>query len=279
MNVEYRLHCVKAMRVIKNFGAALALALVCSTQLVAQTTTTRMGGLALSVYSGGAAHSDLQRSAARAEWPVAGVTQSREFARRLSPATAPALGMSAAYWPSQWWGIRASAGLVPTRFEVTVSDREKAGLPADSVLVGTTRYAGLRVWTYDVELMFRAPFTPRQRIVPYGLIGGGAVRYQSFGEDPLPPEARSAFGSGNQPTRAAAVIGVGALVPLQRNNLALSFELTDHLVRTPIERTGGSELDGSGIRLTTDPTAEPGDGRVTLTSHVRLLIGLTWIPR
>ena len=246
----------------------------------AQQPLTRMGGLVLSAYSGGAAHTDLQRSTARVNFSLAGLSTERSYTRRLSPSTSPTFGVAVGYWPTRRWGFRAQAGFTPSRFEVTVSDREKAGLPADSAVLGTARYAGLRIWSYDVNLLFRAPFTPRGRVAPYGIVGAGLVRYQPGRDETIPPDALETFGDGRQPTRIAALIGAGALVPLQRSNLALAFELTDHIVRTPVAAGAGSQLFDSGVRLTLDPPREsPAAGRVLMTNHLRLLVGGSWLAR
>ena len=81
------------------------------------------------------------------------------------------------------------------------------------------------------------------------------VRYAAPGKaEALPPEARADFASGAR-TRPAVVVGVGAVVPLQREGLLLTFELTNHIVRSPL--TG------------------PDGGAEGTTSNVRLLVGLT----
>ena len=240
---------------------------------------TRLKGLYISALSGGAAHSDLQRSDARAEWVETGGLEQRDFSRRLSPATALAVGGAAGYWVTPWWGVRLQGTLIPSRFEVSVSQREKAQLPEDSLLMGSDRFSDLRIWTADLQFTFRAPFTPRGRVAPYGFLGAGMVRYDALNNQPLPPEAESSF-SGRPPTKASAVFGIGALVPLQRRGLALSFELSDHVVRTPVEEAAGSAADASGVRLFTHQSAEAdGAARVRLTSHIQLLIGVTLFQR
>ena len=77
---------------------------------------------------------------------------------------------------------------------------------------------------------------------------------------------------------SAGVAGLGAVVPLQWENLALSFELSVHALRTPVERAFSSRLLGEDIEVTTSsvsPSSEP----VTFTTHVQLLIGFSWFFR
>src|SRR5688572_10194367 len=246
----------------------------------AQKPAVEMGGLVLTGSAGGAAFSDLQRTPARAHWLTAtGVIESRDFERRLSPATSVAFAASAAYWLNARWGVRVGAGWAPSRLEVTVSERETAAIPADTMVEGE-RLSKLSVWVNDAALILRLPFTPRGRVAPYAFIGGGALQYSARGPDPLPPEAESSFADGAAPRRVAAVLGVAAMVPLQRRNLAFSFELTDHIARTPIGESAGGEMEDATVRVTLTSDETPSsNGRVKTTSHIRLLVGLSWFPR
>lgn len=246
----------------------------------AQNPLTRMGGLILSAYAGGGAFSDLQRSRARAEL-IQPPPNPIDFTRRLSPETSLTVAIAAGYWFNESWGFRLNAGLAPTRFEVSVSERERAALPSDTTVEPRAPFARLNVWSYDAVLLARAPFTPRGRVAPYGLIGGGVLRYRAAGSDPLPPEAAAVFDGGSTVNRVAIVIGVGAIVPLQRRNLALTFELTDHLSKTPVERAGtGLLAEGETIRIVmAEPNVPAVEGRVNTTNYVRLLIGISWLRR
>jgi hypothetical protein len=286
--VEYRLHSLRLMFTV-NFRGYFIAAVLFAPPLLASSATaqqrnplTRMGGLVISVFAGGAAYTDLQRSAARVELTSTSVQpQTAEFTRRLSPETSPALAVAAGYWFTPHWGIRAHVGLAPSRFDVMVSEREAALLPQDSLLLGPSYFAPVTIWTGDVQMLVRAPFTPRGRVAPYGILGGGVIRYVAGNSAPLPPEAEPAFAADRSRTKASIVLGAGAMVPLQRHSLALSFELTDHLARTPVERTPSRMLsEGSAIRVVTSELNEQSvEGRVRTTSHVRLLVGLTWLVR
>ena len=200
---------------------------------------TRLSGFYVSLFSGGAAHSDWQRS----------------FARRLAPATAVSFGVAAGHWITPSWGWRAQAGFIPTRFEVILNQRAAVDLPVEALLADSARYSNLRIWTSDLQLVFRIPVTPGGRVAPYAFAGGGVIRYEAAGNEPLPPEAEPAFDRG-RPTEVRTVFGLGALVPLERRGLRLNFELSDRLVRTPVR---GEE--------------------VQLANHVQLLIGFTWFTR
>jgi hypothetical protein len=285
--VEYGLHSPFGMLTMK-FGSLTLAAVLLSSMASASPANaqhnplTRMGGLVVSVFAGGAAYTDLQRSAARVELSSeAGPPASAEFTRRLSPQTSPALALTAGYWFTPYWGIRGHVGMAPSRFGVVVSEREAALLPVDSLLLGPSHFAPVTIWTADVQVLIRAPFTPRGRVAPYGIVGAGVIRYDAGSSAPLPPEAEPAFAQKDVPTKAAIMIGAGAIVPLQRHNLALNFELTDHIARTPVERTPSRMLSqGSAIRVVTSELNDQSvAGRVRTTSHVRLLVGISWLIR
>jgi hypothetical protein len=241
---------------------------------------TRMGGLMLGAYGGGAAYSDLQRSEARAELlqPPGG---SVGFTRRLSPETSAVVAIAGGYWFSESWGFRLRGGFSPTRFTVSVSEREAAEIPTDTTLVPRAPFVRLTIWTFDATALFRIPVTPRGRVAPYALAGGGVLRYIAGEKGPVPPETRNVFDNGTNITRGAGVLGLGAIVPLQRRNLALTFELTDHIGSTPVKRpAAGTLAEGQNLRIVTSATNDPaGGGRVSLTHNLGLLLGLTWLVR
>lgn len=281
-SVEYPLHVQRRMKRDPRsvvLLTVLAVVMAGGTAVDAQQPLTRMGGVILSAFAGGAAFTDLQRSEARAE-RLQPPTNPIEFTRRLSPETSPALALAAGYWFNESLGLRLHAGVALTRFEIGVSERDEAMIPADTALMPRAPFERLSIWSYDATVLIRAPITPRGRIAPYGLIGGGVLRYSPSGSASLPPEAATAFAGGSTLTRGAVVLGLGAIVPLQRNNLGLTFELTDHLSRTPVERTApGLLAEGESIRIVSSETNPGGKGRVATTNSVRLLIGVSLLLR
>jgi hypothetical protein len=254
----------------------IGLTLIRSAASAQQHPLTRMGGLVLGAYGGGAAYSDLQRSPARAELlqpPGTAV----DFTRRLSPETSAVVAVSGGYWFSQKWGARLRGSVSPTRFTIAVSEREAAEIPTDTTLTPRAPFVRLTIWTFDAELLYRIPVTPRGRVAPYAFLGGGVVQYVAGENGPLPPEASNSFNSGESLTRGAGVIGLGAIVPLQRRSLALTFELTDHIDPTPVDRPAGGTLgEGQKVRIV---SSSSGTGRVDLTHNVGLVLGLSWLVR
>lgn len=235
-------------------------------------------GWSLGLLGGAAAFSDMQRSHLRVVRPTAAGAETREFARRVGAETSTVLTANLSFWPSRNWGLRVSAGWAPTRFETVMreSDAENTGLGAGSE---EDRLAGLDIWTGDVEALFRLP-TIKNRVLPYGIIGGGVARYEvRRGDGPVPPEAAGEFEQGVK-VSPAAVIGVGAMLPFRNRAFRLHFELTNHLAKTPI-RGGEEEVVASDQGMVEiDPfDARSTDSRVSLTSSVRFMVGVSWSPR
>lgn len=232
--------------------------------------TLRAGTWLITAELGGAAFTDFQRVQATMA-PAGG--EPTEFERRVSARTTATIGARIGYWPSHSWGIRAGVSYAPSTF--TVANEESAAAALDSGPTGQSEtYASLGVWMADAVALFRAPRS-FGRVLPYGIVGGGAVRYARGRDAPMPPEADHTFRQGHR-TRAAAVFGIGAAVPLQRRDMLLSFEFTNHLSRTPIAEdadTGPFEVNGVNLAIDRENAAvadSPG-----FTSNLRLVIALS----
>lgn len=195
--------------------------------LHAQTGVRPPQGWSLSGFAGGAAFTDFQRAAER----------------RIGAETSGSFAANLAFWPTRHWGIRARIGYAPSRFETIDPQADRDTTP---------RLASLSITSYEGQLIFRLP-TIHGRVMPYGIAGGGIVRYQ-LGEDaPLPEEAVNGFSTGQQP---AVSVGLGAALPLRPSGWSLNFELTDQISRTPMPTT------------TSD--------RIKTTSTVTFMVGASW---
>lgn len=230
----------------------------------------RSGTWLLTAHVGGAAFTDFQRAQAR---PLSGAADLGDFERRVSATTSVAVGGTATYWGGTSWGLRVGGAYVPSRFSVHTGQQARRVL-ADRADREEMRYASLGIWMADATVVFRFPHT-LGRIVPYGLAGAGAVHYRVRGDEDLPAEARAGFADGGR-SSPAAVFGVGAVLPLQSNNLLLSFELTNHLARTPLADAGRGEwVEMSGVPVQV-AGGEPRDtDTIGMTSNLRLSLGLT----
>lgn len=246
------------------FGLTLSAVSLAGAQISAEHLF-RKGSVAISITAGGAAFSPFQRAI---EQPDTGALR---FERRLAAGTTGAVGADVAWWLGRVVGVRAHASYMPSRFAV---QRDRAGeewLRERSVAEQTPSYGRLSVWAADVSALIRPPLT-LGRVAPYGILGAGVVSYRPQSSRRLPPEAEAAF-TGGARTSPAAVAGVGALVPLEKGDLLLSFAVTDHITRTPVESgEAGTWRDGPNRS-----SLYPDDvkGRVRLTSNVRLMVGLT----
>ena len=215
---------------------------------------------------GAAAFSDFQRSTAR---PLSG--EVADFERRVSASTASTMGGWVAVWLNERVGVRAGAAYAPSAF--TVRNDELAPGISGRVSDVEQNYAGLRVLLADATMLVRFPVS-FGRVLPYGLAGAGIVRYWSATDGELPAEAQSRFAGGSW-TGAAGVLGLGATVPLEKRDLLLVFELTDHISRTPLpSRTTAESIDMSGVQLQLEPAGANGTDRIGLVNNIRLVVGL-----
>lgn len=229
-----------------------------ATPAVAQTGIRPPRGLNVGVMGGGAAYSDLQRSGVRLERLTADGLEERSFPRRISVETSTAAGGWLSYWPTRSFGLRLQGTWSPSRFQVLATPSEGTFIGAESE-TGEPDLAGVEVITGDLQLLFRLP-TLRNRVLPYGILGGGVTRYRTRGgEELLPSEAEEFFEDGSS-VQPGGVFGLGAMLPLRNRAFRLHFELTDHVARTPI-KSGGFV---------------PGESRVRLTNSVQCMVGLSY---
>jgi hypothetical protein len=229
----------------------------------------RQGSLLVSGELGGIAFTDFQRSTARSPAdPELG-----DFQRRVSAQTTVTAGIGLTYWIRDGWGLRAGAAYAPSGFSVRNDARAQQVLDART---GDVREAdaSLAMWFADAALVFRLPASVG-RVVPYGIAGGGIVEYRAGSNAELPPEARARFGGGRWRS-AAAVFGVGAAFPLDRGGMLMSFELKNHVTRTPLDDDGRGEwfeFAGAPVQIERDP--ERGTDGIGLASNLRLTVGLS----
>lgn len=220
----------------------------------------RPGVVTLSLFGGGIAFSDFRREAAP-------IDAEQRMEQRLSASTSVLAAGAVTYWFGRRWGVRVHASYAPSRLEVrmpeTYSAREELREQNEPAL------SRLDVWMYDADVLFHIPL-PIGRLEPYGIAGAGAVEYRlRTAHDEMVPEPVSlAFERGRQ-RRFAGVLGVGAVVPLERYRLLLNFELTNHITRTPLYEEALPELAAA------DPESEQRVDEVGYTSNARLIIGLT----
>jgi hypothetical protein len=258
---------------MKRTAMTLCLVLLLPRAVTAQAVSAeqwfRGGTWMLTAEAGGAAFTDFQRTVAR---PVAGTAGVPDFRRRVSAGTTVTFGASSTYWLVDGWGVRAAAAYTPTRFSVWNEQQGQRAL--DDIDEERPTYARLGSWSASAAGVFRLPLS-LGRVVPYGILGGGVVQHRVTDREELPPEARERF-AGGEWVGAAAVFGAGSVIPLQRNNLLLTFELTNYLTRTPLNDEGlGTWFELAGVPLQLEPDPARGRDGIGLTSNLRLTLGLT----
>ena len=216
--------------------------LVIAPALHAQTGVRPPQGWSLGVYLGGAAFTDFQRSNIRAVGvSVDGEPIERELLQSVGAQTSSVVAATIAYWPTQNWGFRARAAYAPTRFETVIPQADAEFLNMPRPAATGSEFRSLAITSYEGQVLFRLP-TIRHRIMPYGIFGGGVVRYTlRSGDEPIPQEAESDFESGRQ-TRPAVTLGLGVMHGL-RPGWGLHFELIDQISQTPVRGTQEDSLE------------------------------------
>jgi opacity protein-like surface antigen len=239
-------------------------------QTVSAEPAFRKGTWLIGASLGGAAFTDFQRATARTVGTEFGVL---DFQRRVSAGSTVTLGGSLTHWLIDGAGLRVNVSYSPTRFSVH-NARDAQRRLDDLGEWDQQPYAKLAVWQASTTAIFRMPVR-LGRVVPYGMIGGGLVHYRLTDQTELPPEARRRFDDGTW-TAPAAVIGLGAAVPLQRRGLLLNFELTNYITPTPLNDEGSGEtFELGGVPLLLDRYAARDSDGIAMTSHLRLTVGVT----
>lgn len=217
------------------------------------------GVVSVSLFGGGIAFSDFRREAE----PIA---SNQPLERRLSARTSVLGAAAVTYWLSSRWGVRLHAAYAPSRFELKTAD---SGTPEEQQRADAAPpLSRVDVWMYDADVVFRIPLG-LGRVEPYGILGGGAVDYRlRTAEGEMVPESVAIAFEGKRQRTLAGVIGLGAVVPLERYRLLLNFELTNHIGETPLNENALSTV-------AFDPESEQRVDSVGYTSNVRLMLGLT----
>jgi hypothetical protein len=235
----------------------LVAALLSATPLYAQTGVQPPKGWSLGIFVGGAAYTDFQRADVRSVGITsAGIPFDVQYPQRLGAETTGTLAATLAFWPTRNWGLRFRGAYAPTRFETEIpqSDAELMGAPG----LESRQLANLQITSYEGQLLFRMP-TIHNRIMPYGIVGGGVIRYVPGGQGAIPPEAEDDFDRGGR-RQPEVTVGLGAMLGLQKHGWGLHFELIDQISRSPV--TGGSDTD-----------------EIRLMNSVAFMVGASWTHR
>lgn len=176
-------------------------------------------GWSLTLGAGGSAYTAMHRDAQSA---------------RISPHTSGIFTAALGFWPNGNWGVRLQAAHMPTRFE----EIRPAALMA---LDGSDRFSKLSIRSYLAAANFRM-LTIQNRIMPYGIIGGGVVEYRPEKDGyPIPLAAVDDFAGGSR-REPAGIVGMGARVQTRGNAWALNFELVNQLSKSPIGHSDGNSV-------------------------------------
>lgn len=218
-------------------------ALLAAAPLHAQSGVQPPQGWSLGLFIGGSAFTDFQRSNVRSVGMTpSGRPYDLEYVRRIGAATSGTVAGTLAFWPSRNWGGRARGAYAPSHFETEIPQADAEAMEGPAGAPEATPLAALTISSLEGQLLFRMP-TIHNRIMPYGIVGGGVIRYMPGGGGVIPDEAELDFEAGAR-TRPDATVGLGAMLGLQKKGWGLHFELVDQISRSPV--TGG-DLEGGRL--------------------------------
>lgn len=235
------------------------------------------GAFTVSVYSGGAAFTGFQGLWIEPREPN---RMPEESALRgdLSGAAAAAFGVSGTYWFGDW-GIRSQLGYAASSLEVRMDEEAEALIGEHERNGSLSEFHDLGVYVADLGVAFRLPIALGP-VLPYASASIGAVSYEISSAGPDHTELLGNLAAGRR-IKPAVGFAAGAFVPLQMNDFALFFELSNHVTPTPVAE--GSPEDGLRSRTLEArlvgrdaPQDADAPSRVGMTSNVRFVAGFAF---
>lgn len=206
------------------------------------------GSVTLSLLAGGSAFSKLQSVTVDA-----GVDST--YPAELAIATTTALGMESTYWIRSWIGVRVQAAYAPAEFQLRMREDSRDSLLGPDAGPSDLRFSDVSVYTYSAALLVDLPF-PTGATSPYAFIGVGGSTF--LADDAEARGLDAAMAGDDDLTRLATVLGAGLRVPLRGGRVALSFEFSDQITRTPVPANDDRVLyrsDAFSVLNAAHPTA------------------------
>lgn len=252
-------------------AAVLACAAALPHELAGQGTPVRIGhpvhpgAITISLLAGGSAFSKLQ--------PVTVETPGGEtYPAALALSTTTTLGAEVSYWLRNWLGLRLQGSYAPGEFQLRMREERRDSLLGPDAGPSDLRFSDVSAYTYAGAAVLNLPLATG-RTQPYALLGAGAVSYGADEQDARGLEA--AFEGSDRSTRVAGLAGLGLRVPLREGSVALTFELTDHVSRTPVP--GDDDrllLDTEGFDVFNRHHPEDSEGSTRYVHDVSFFVGL-----
>ncbi|HUF12211.1 MAG TPA: hypothetical protein VMN78_03850 [Longimicrobiales bacterium] len=208
-------------------AAALAATLVTlPAALAAQDDSGRRVALMVTVHAGGTAFTRMQNITVDAPGSEQGT-----YAGSLAASTAASLGADLTVWFGPWLGARLHMLYAPSNFELrlTEEDREEVlGVEAD---YRSLDYSDLSLFALTGAVVLALPIRSAQ-VAPYALLGMGGALLSA--DDRGAQNLNTAFEGNPASASLIGVAGVGIKIPLNAGRVSISFEITDHVMRSPI---------------------------------------------
>ena len=188
------------------------------------------GAITVSLLAGGSAFTRLQ---------TVTVENGGSFPGSLALSTTTALGGEGTYWLRDWLGLRVQASYAPGEFQLRMSEEGRDSLLGADAGPSDLRFSDIAIYTYDARAVVALPFTVQPARLT-GMLGVGGATFVADDKDAGGLDA--AMEGASTRTRLSGVIGLGLRIPLRSGRVALSFELTDHVARSPVPANDGRIL-------------------------------------
>lgn len=226
-------------------------------------------GLTATLHAGGTVFTPFQDITLEA----LGAPQS-SYAGTIAASASATLAADVTVWFQPWLGGRIRFGYSPASFEVRLADEDREEVLGSDADYQQLRYSDLSVFTVGMAAMLTLPI-PSTHIAPYAIGGLGAALFWADDRDSQGLE--TAFGGNEAALRPMAVVGLGVKIPLEAARIALSFELTDQILFTPIDaNTDRTLLDTGALRVVSRAHPSVVDGGRSFTHAVGVAAGLSF---
>lgn len=208
-------------------AAALAVALLAgTTDARAQTDVARPFALSVTVHAGGTAFTRMQNITVEA----AGLLQP-SYPGEIAASTAATLGADMTLWFRPWLGARIHFLYAPSNFELRLTEEDREEVLGEASSYESLDYSDLSLFMMTGAVVLALPIRSAH-VAPYALLGLGGALFSADRRGAQGLDA--AFDGYATAMQGVAVAGIGLKIPLNAGRVSLSFEITDHVMRTPI---------------------------------------------
>lgn len=237
-------------------AAALGALIAVPAALAAQEDDEGRVALMITMHAGGTAFTRMQNITVE----VPGSTQGT-YAGSLAASTAATLGADLTVWFRPWLGARLHMVYAPSNFELRLTEEDREEVLGTEADYRSLNYSDLSLFSLTGAIVLALPIQS-SHVAPYALLGMGGALLSA--DDRGAQNLETAFEGNAAAAGLVAVAGAGLKIPLNTGRVSLSFEITDHVMRSPIPvHDDRVLLDTSDLRVVNrqHPSAVEDDAR------------------